>query len=83
MVLTSDFVCLRGLVDSGEALVVTAQSTTHLSVMGEARRGRGCAGWRRGCAPLTSTHPPSPGTTCMTSITAQTEAIEGRDEVVL
>ena len=71
------------LVDPGEALVVTAQWPAHLSVMGEAGRRRGCAGWRRDCAPLTSTHPPSPGTTSMTSVTAQTEAIEGRDEVVL
>ena len=81
--LTSNFVSLIRLVDPGEALVVTAQWPAHLSVMGEAGRGRGCAGWGWDCSPLPPAHSPRPGTTSMTSITTQTEAIEGRDEVVL
>ena len=82
--LTSNFVSLIRLVDPGEALVVTAQwPPAHLSVMGEAGRGRGCAGWGRDSSPLTPAHPTRPGTTSMTSVTTQTEAIEGRDKVVL
>ena len=83
--LTSNFVCLRRLADPGEALVVSAHSA-HLSVVGEAGRGRGCGGGGRHRAPARPAQSPGPGPPHwrpLVPLAAQTQTVEGGNEVVL